>query len=120
MSSKGGRPAHKPTQDSRKTVALLASLGHDQDTIARVLHIVKNTLIKNYREELDNGKAITTSAVVKSAYRQAISGKVPAMTMFWLKCRAGWREKDDSQAIVTQDQIRAIIAEYTAQLGKEQ
>lgn len=119
MASKGGRPAHKPTQDSRKTVALLASLGHDQDTIARVLHIVKHTLIKHYREELDNGKAITNNAVVKSAYRQAISGKVPAMTMFWLKCRAGWREKEEASAGLTQEQIRAIVSEFSSQLGDE-
>jgi hypothetical protein len=51
-------------------------------------------------DALEKGRFKANTAVIQTAYQLAISGKVPAMTMFWLKCRVGWSElgpKDDSQ-----------------------
>ena len=31
---------------------------------------------------------------MQTAFKMAISGKCPAMTIFWLKTRAGWSEKE--------------------------
>ncbi|MBL0233222.1 MAG: hypothetical protein IPQ08_06115 [Chitinophagaceae bacterium] len=44
------------------------------------------------RPALEEGVAIALKNVTQTAYQMAISGKVPAMTMFYLKTRAGWRE----------------------------
>ena len=38
------------------------------------------------------GSVKANSSVAQSLYKMATSGKCPASTMFWLKCRAGWRE----------------------------
>jgi hypothetical protein len=50
-------------------------------------------------DALKKGRFKANAAVIQTAYQLAISGKVPAMTMFWLKCRVGWSElgpKDDA------------------------
>lgn len=44
------------------------------------------------RDAIDAGRNKANMAVSKTAYSMAVSGKVPAMTMFWLKCRARWKE----------------------------
>ncbi len=35
----------------------------------------------------------TNAAVANKAYQMAIAGDPPAARFFWLKCRAGWKEK---------------------------
>jgi hypothetical protein len=44
------------------------------------------------RSTLEKSKAEAIGAVSRSAYEMAISKKVPAMTIFYLKCQGGWRE----------------------------
>ena len=43
---------------------------------------------------LDRGRMVgyLDKAVAQALYKMAISGTCPAATMFWLKCRAGWKE----------------------------
>jgi hypothetical protein len=52
------------------------------------------TLRKHFREELDTAYAKANARVVQTAFKQATSGKSPAMTMFWLKTRMGWKETE--------------------------
>lgn len=94
IKKKRGRKPFTPTRKQRETVSMLAGCGVSLETICRLpeFNINISTLKKYFQREIDNGKEISNGAVLKSAFRQAISGKVPAMTMFWLKCRARWRE----------------------------
>ena len=48
---------------------------------------------EDLRMALEKGRAKTIETVANVAYDMAVSGNHPAMTMFWLKCRANWREK---------------------------
>lgn len=48
-------------------------------------------------EGLLKGKAKADAQVTQSAFKQAISGKNPAMTMFWLKCRKGWKDQPEER-----------------------
>jgi hypothetical protein len=89
------KPPHRPTEKDRRVVKLMAGYGIRQDAIARGLGIGEKTLRKHYREELDIGLILATARVAEALYRIALDDNHPGSTtaaIFWLKCRAGWRE----------------------------
>lgn len=75
----------------------MASCGIQQDKIALVLDISIPTLHKYFRRELDIGAVEACEKVGQSLFDQAIGGNVAA-AIFWMKARAGWREKQESEA----------------------
>jgi hypothetical protein len=89
-----GQPPHAPTDKTRQTVQVLKANGNTHRVIALVIGIDVNTLMKHYRDELDNGfaqvKAMVGAAVVKSA----LGGNIGAQR-YWLACFGGpqWRHK---------------------------
>jgi len=89
-----GKPEHKPTKAKRDTVAMHAMVGTPQEDIARVLGIDPKTLRKHYRDDLDLATASANADIGGALYRQAIDGNVSAQ-IFWLKTRAGFREKSE-------------------------
>lgn len=69
--------------------------------IASVLGISKATLERlaaendhdnEIYEAIEKGRAEASQNIRNTAYRMAISGLEPAMTIFWLKTQEGWRE----------------------------
>jgi len=94
MKAKSGRPPHEPTEALRKTVALHATVGSRQETIAEVLGISVDTLQRYYRSELDTSREKANAQVGGALYNKAIGGDTTAM-IFWLKTRARWRETVD-------------------------
>ena len=86
------RPRFSPTVDQRRVVEAMTGFGTPEQDIAQSLRIAAKTLRKHFRQELDLGATKANATVAQSAFKMAISGQYPAMTMFWLKCRAGWRE----------------------------
>ena len=92
----GGRPSHKPTDETRHIVKSMVGYGAEQSTVAGRLGISIPTLIKHYREELDIGMGVANLAVAQSLFKKATHPEKPDVTaaIFWLKCRAGWRESD--------------------------
>ena len=89
------RPRFDPTPEQKKNVEAMSAYGIDEEKIARTIGergIDPKTLRKYFRYQLDVGATKANSAVAQTAYQMATSGKCPAATMFWLKCRAGWKE----------------------------
>ena len=83
------RPSFRPTPEQRKLVRSLAALGLRQEWICQMLHFRSpKTLRKHFAEELSKGLAEATAAVARTAYDMALSGRYPAMLLFWLKCQA--------------------------------
>ena len=94
------RPRLQPTDDQRKLVKSLAATGTKQCDIAQLVGIRSpKTLRKYFRDELDRGALEANSNVARTLYQMATSGKYVAATMFWLKCRAGWRERGQSEPV---------------------
>ncbi len=93
MPKRGAEP-HKPTDATRQTVQLHATVGTPQEVIADVLGIDSKTLRKWYREELDQSLAKANAQIGGSLFNKAKGGDTAAM-IFWMKTRAGWREKQD-------------------------
>jgi hypothetical protein len=88
------RPNFRPTEEQRRMVKSLSAFGVPQEQMANRMGIRSpKTLRKHFRDELDGGALEANSKVAKTLFDMATSGQVPAATMFWLKCRAGWKER---------------------------
>ena len=85
---------HVPTDKTRGEVAALTSFGHTQEEIAAHLYICVDTLVKYYRDELDNSALRANAKVAQKLYKKAVEQEDLAAIIFWLKTRARWREKD--------------------------
>lgn len=76
----------------------LAMIGMQVKRMAYVLDIELRTLNamiehdKNAQKALELGRSKCDEAILNTAFELAVSGKNVAMTMFYLKCRMGWRE----------------------------
>lgn len=81
------------TEKELAEVEVLAGLGMRFEDIALTKNMCLDTLKKYADDHLQRGKAKAKAQVMQSAYKMAMSGKHPAMTMFWLKTQCGWREK---------------------------
>jgi hypothetical protein len=74
----------------------MAATGFTHVAIANCLGtngIDEKTMRKHFRRELDTAADKANAAVANKAYQMAIAGDPPAATFFFLKCRAGWKEK---------------------------
>jgi hypothetical protein len=85
----------EPTEDQRRTVRALSGYGVPQDGIAIHIGIDPKTLRKHFRDELDRGSVEATAKVAQSLFRMATEGNNVAAAIFWMKARAGWREKQE-------------------------
>ena len=105
MARAKGQVPFEPTDEQRELVAILAGTGVPQSVICRfitwpadALHddagkpITDRTLRKVFRAELDEGIEIAHAMLKKTAFHMAVVDKVPAMAIFLLKTRLGWKE----------------------------
>jgi hypothetical protein len=113
--------AFRPTEDQRRTVRAMSGFGIPQEQIATMLEIEPKTLRKHFRRELDRGSIEATAKVAQSLFRMATEGNNVAAAIFWMKARAGWREKHDVQVAVTpvshlsDAELEAMIARLQAE-----
>ena len=84
--------------------------GVSEADIARVLGIDPKTLRKHYREELDTGHIVANAKVAESLFRKATGDGRQSVTaaIFWLKTRAGWRERPSSDEDDAPLEIRVV------------
>ena len=82
-----------PAEDERRTVRALSGYGVPQEGIAIHIGVDPKTLRKHFRDELDRGSVEATAKVARSLFRMATEGQIVAAAIFWMKARAGWREK---------------------------
>ncbi|WP_052402294.1 hypothetical protein [Muricoccus aerilatus] len=73
----------------------MSGYGVPHDDIATLLDVDPKTLRKHFRRELDRGSIEATAKVGQSLFRMATEGNNVAAAIFWMKARAGWREKHD-------------------------
>ena len=73
----------------------MSGLGVPHEGIAVLLDIDPKTLRKHFHPELERGSVEATAKVAQSLFQMATSGKNVAAAIFWMKARAGWREKHE-------------------------
>ncbi len=88
-----GRKPFVPTDEQRRLVLAMAGYGVPHDDIALVVRCSPPTLRKWFRHELDVATIEANARVAQTLYQQATKPGNIAATIFWLKARAGWREK---------------------------
>jgi hypothetical protein len=88
-------PTYSPTEEQRRTVRAMSGFGIPQADIATLLDIDDKTLRKHFRRELDRGSIEATVKVAQTLFQMATSGQNTAAAIFWMKARAGWREKHE-------------------------
>jgi hypothetical protein len=88
-----GRKPHTPTDEQRRTVRAMAGFRVPHDDIALAVRCSPPTLRKRFRHELDVATIEANARVAQTLYQQATTPGNIAATIFWLKARAGWREK---------------------------
>ena len=86
--------AFEPTAERRNQVEVLSGFGLPQRQIAVLLGCDPKTLRKHFEQELEVGDARATAKIAQTLYNKAIGGDTASL-IFWLKARAGWREKHD-------------------------
>ena len=88
-----GRKPFVPTDEQRRVVLAMAGYGVPHDDIALVMRCSPPTLRKWFRHELDVATIEANARVAQTLYQQATKPGNIAASIFWLKARAGWREK---------------------------
>src|SRR5580692_1020931 len=83
----------EPIEDQRRTVRAMAGFGVPQEEIATFLEIDAKTLRKHFRLELDRGAIEANVKVAQTLFTMATVDKNVTAAIFWMKARAGWREK---------------------------
>jgi hypothetical protein len=91
--AKGQQP-HEATPERRRQVLTMVGMGLTQTEILRLIEIDRKTLYKYYRHELDTGVAEANLRVAKSLFDMATKEKVHPAAIFWMRARAGWRDRD--------------------------
>ena len=82
-----------PTDEQRRMVRAMAGYGVPHEDIALVVRCSAPTLRKRFRDDLDVAVIEANTRVAQCLYQQATTPGNIAATIFWLKARAGWREK---------------------------
>jgi hypothetical protein len=72
----------------------MAGFGVPQPEIARLINISDRTLRTYYRRELDIGATEANLRVANALYTNATKHNNTAAQIFWLRARAGWRDRD--------------------------
>jgi AcrR family transcriptional regulator len=112
--------AFQPTEKDRRMVELCAMGGIPQKEIAAAIGVSEPTLRKHFRDELDRAYIAANAKVVQTAFEMAVSGKAPAMTIFWLKARMGWSEKGPKEPESSEDDLlREVEKRIEAASSKE-
>jgi hypothetical protein len=89
------RPTYQPSNTDRATAEAMAAAGINHATIARCIGdagIDEKTLRKHFRRELDTSADKSNALVATQVFKAAQRGEAWACC-FWLKCRAGWKER---------------------------
>lgn len=73
----------------------LTSFGVQQMEVAVYLGISDRTLRKHYRRELDTATITANAQVARSLFKNAVDNSNVSAQIFWLKTRAGFREKQE-------------------------
>jgi hypothetical protein len=82
---------HQPTDELRHRARMLALAGVARDDIAKAMGMDIKTLNRYYGRDIDEAVREANALVADRLLQKALNGDTTCM-LFWLKCKAGWRE----------------------------
>lgn len=104
-----------PNARDRSQVEVLAGMGATPEFIAKHLNLTTPDLEQYYSKELRFGAEEANIQVAKTFHELAVSGEHPAMTLAWLKLRAGWTESPSTRE---EEDVDNVIEEARSKLTK--
>lgn len=114
----GAMPPFVPTQKHRDKVKGFAAVGIPRDQMALALGISVHTLAKHFRAEIEQGAVEANTAVGSALFRNATVGNNVIAQIFWMKARAGWKDRVDINhnhsgtiTVSHEDRLRQLAAE---------
>ena len=118
--------AFEPTEEQRRTVRAMSGYGIPQDDIAVLLDVDPKTLRKHFRRELSRGSVEATAKVAQTLFHMATVDKNVGAAIFWMKARAGWREKHEvvvtpnvPLAQVSDEELNRLVRQGLEELDQE-
>jgi hypothetical protein len=81
------RPSYKPTEEHRRTVKTMATVGVRQEDIALALDITPKTLRKHFGQELTRGSIEAAVKVGQTLLTMAVSGRNLGASIYWDRTR---------------------------------
>ncbi len=89
---RGRPPSHEPTDDKRHTVTVLSANGIPQHIIARAIGLPRATMLRHYKEELQEARIRVEAAMGEQIVRAAHGGSWGA-AKYWLTVHGdpAWR-----------------------------
>lgn len=93
MANRKRTQKYEPTEEHRRMVSQLATLGISHDIIGSILGISDRTLEKYYPKELKESLVKANAKMMTALYQMGINGNVAA-AIFWMKTKGGWRTTD--------------------------
>ena len=95
-----GRPRYEPTEEHRRVARAMAAYGVPHKEIAASIGISAPSLRLYYRDELATAATEANAKVAEGLYRKALGNTPQSVTaaIFWLKARAGWRDRPEDAA----------------------
>lgn len=103
------RPTKTLTDEQRKQVQTLSGYGLNQEQIAVMLGMCRQTLAKHCEIELEKGKAVALTTATTALFNNIKKGK-EASVFFYLKTQHNWREKSEIDHKVTVVPALEIVA----------
>jgi hypothetical protein len=98
----------------------MAAYGIPQTDIGLVIGCDPKTLRLHFQTELETGLAEANAKVAQSLFQRATGGvgkEAVTACIFWLKCRAGWRDQPVDLSVGKKEQAQA--AADTAGVGTD-
>ena len=111
MKKKKGRPKFEVTEAICAKAEHLASKGLTVDQIAAVLGVSDATIYERQAENSDfsdalkRGRASGIESVTNALYEKATVDKDNTAMIFWLKNRAGWVDKQETNTTIEQRHV---------------
>lgn len=108
-------PMHPNRRDAQQ-VEVMSGMGASPEYIAKHLNLPLSDLTEHYSKELTHGIEEANLQVAKVFHEMATSGDFPAMTLSWMRMRAGWN--DQTNPLATQDEDDSSLDEAKEKLLK--
>lgn len=109
---KPAAPSHEWNERTAENVWYMKMCGATTPRIADVLGLTVDQVNNHYSHELSTAKLSANAEVMKTAYLMAVSGKSPALTIFWLKTQCGLRETTRHEVVNIDSRIVDVITEW--------
>jgi hypothetical protein len=87
---------HHRSEEIAQIVLYYVGMGASENFICAHLNIRPGLLRQHYSNELTHGAERANVEVAGAAFRMATNEEDAAMTKFWLKAKAKWRDGDNS------------------------